>query len=190
VKINASTYTMFGSGTCLIQNSGDVLAKSFTENSGKTIINSTGISNTGSTNLNTLVATGDVSFNAYTRMKYLGHFGSRGAEIIDGVNLYSAGMPVFNSIPDLRSFFSRQGPNASGAVIGLGSIYTGECNMNDRDDIWMIYPGFQLKVYSDYNYVGLILDIRNAGGVPIHGVPTILNNASSCKLFFNGTEIV
>ena len=189
VKINASTYTMFGGGTCLIQNSGDVLAKSFTENSGKTVINSTGIVSTGSTTLNTLTVNNNVNMNGYSQLKYLNYFGQMGAQIIDGTSTYTLGMPVYNSIPDLRNFFSRQGSNASGAVIGYGSVYTGQISMNDRDDIWLIMPGFQLQVFSDYNYSGLILSIRNAGGVPIHAVPTVLNSASSCKLFFNGVEI-
>jgi hypothetical protein len=49
-------------------------------------------------------------------------------------------------------------------------------------------PGFQIKVYSDINYSGLILDIRNVGGVPFHA--TQINTGSSCKLIFNGFEIV
>jgi hypothetical protein len=190
VKINASTYTMFGGGTALIHNSGDVVAKSFTENSGKTIINSTGISCTGSTNLNTLDVSGNVNMNGYSQLKYMNYYGQCGAKIIDGTTLYSIGLEVYNSIPNVNSFFSRQGPNASGAVIGYGSVYTGTLNMNDRDDIWLIMPGFQLKVYSEYNYTGLVLDIRNVGGVPIHGVPVVLNSASSCRLYFNGVEIV
>jgi hypothetical protein len=190
VKINASTYTMFGGGTALIHNSGDVIAKSFTENSGKTIINSTGIVSTGSTNLNTLDVSGNVNMNGYSKLKYLRYYGQKGAELIDGTSTYTIGMPVYNSIPDLRDFFSRQGSNASGAVIGYGSVYTGQINMNDRDDIWLIMPGFQLQVFSEFNYTGLILSIRNVGGVPIHTVPTILNSASSLKLFFNDIEIV
>jgi hypothetical protein len=190
VKINASTYTMFGGGTALIHNSGDVIAKSFTENSGKTVINSTGIVSTGSTNLNTLDVSGNVNMNGYSKLKYLGYYGQMGAQLVDGSSLYSLGMPVDNSIPDLTNFFSRETTNASGAVIGYGSISTGVINMSDRDDAWLIMPGFQLKVYSDINYSGLILDIRNVGSVPFFGVPTVLNNASSCKLFYNFVEIV
>jgi hypothetical protein len=190
VKINASTYTMFGGGTALIHNSGDIVAKSFTENSGKTIINSDGINCTTAASFNSLTVATSVNLNGYTQMKYLNYHGQCGAKIIDGANLYSVGLEIYNSIPDFRNFFSRQGTNASGAVIGYGSIYQGQLNMNDRDDVYLIMPGFQLKVFSEYNYTGLILDIRNVGGVPFHGVPTISNNASSCRLYFNGVEIV
>jgi hypothetical protein len=130
VKINASTYAMFGGGTALIHNSGDIIAKSFTENSGTTIINSSGINCTTATTLNTLTVNSTVNFNGYTQLKYLNYHGQMGAQIIDGGNTCSLGMPIYNSIPNFGNFFSRQGTDASGAVvIGFGSIYTGQISM-------------------------------------------------------------
>jgi hypothetical protein len=180
---------MFGGGTCLIQNSGDVLAKSFTENSGQVTIDSNGIGCSASTNLDRLTVNNNVFLNGYSKLKFLAYYGQRGAEIVDGVNPYSVGMPIFNSIPDLRNFYSRQGSNASGYVITTGTIYTTPLNMNDRDDIWLIYPGFRLVVYSEFNYTGVILDIKNSGSVPFHAVPSSVNLASSVKLYFNDVEV-
>jgi hypothetical protein len=125
-----------------------------------------------------------------TNLSNLNYYGQSGAQLIDGVNLYSIGLPVYNSIPDLRNYYSRQGSNASGYSITTGGIYTVQLNMNDRDDIWLIMPGFRLVVYSEFIYTGVILDITNSGTVPIHTYPTSNNLASSCKLYFNGVEIV
>jgi hypothetical protein len=45
-------------------------------------------------------------------------------------------------------------------------------------------------VYNTAGYTGIILDCTNTTTLPVFCVPTSINQASSCQLFYNGVLIV
>lgn len=63
--------------------------------------------------------------------------------------------------------------------------------MNDIDDLYLILPGFKLDVWKDYNGSGTkLLSYDNSGDYIVYKVPSEINQASSCKLYFKGSEVI
>jgi hypothetical protein len=74
------------------------------------------------------------------------------------------------------------------SISGSGSATT--VNINDIDDYWTVMPGYKLEVYNNSFYETLILTGDNTSGtVPVNYTISSANQASSIKLYFNGTLI-
>ena len=57
--------------------------------------------------------------------------------------------------------------------------------MNDCDDAYLIMPGFQIIVYTDYNWSESSWTGNNSTGtVPICLATSYVNRGSSCKLYY------
>lgn len=88
----------------------------------------------------------------------------------DAYNSGSTGMiPIYTSIPDFTAN-------------GLTDI------MNDKDDTVLVLPGFSLTMYQDTSYGGTTTMIDNTQGTDVlyhNGT----NSVSSCKLFYNNSQI-
>ena len=74
--------------------------------------------------------------------------------------------------------------------------YSTPYNSDNADNYYLVLPGFKLVVYSDPNYVSSNSSYRtttydNTSGSQIKtfviGTPT--DQGSSCKLYYNGTEL-
>ena len=102
---------------------------------------------------------------------------------------------VYNSINPLT-------PGAfliNGGVSSGGGSYPIYCSindysawgMNDIDDSYIVMPGFTLFVFTDISYHGSFIILDNSYGINIlNQATTNLNQGSSCKLYYNGVEIV
>jgi hypothetical protein len=86
-------------------------------------------------------------------------------------------------------FFTSQSNLAS--LTSISSSGTGTISIGDIDDYWTVMPGYKLIVYADGSHGGaILLTGDNTNGVaPTNYVSSSRNQASSLKLFFNGTEI-
>jgi hypothetical protein len=138
-------------------------------------------------------------------------------------NLYNGGTATLQSniIKASSALFVRNIPVLPGASIGAimlnGSDFVNyqyftksffvcsEKNITvedrDRDDAWVVMPGYKLIIYIDYNYLGAYATIDNTNGtnhVTFKNSQLTLNNGNvlpdnncrSLKLYYNNVEIV
>ncbi len=71
---------------------------------------------------------------------------------------------------------------------------TSYIGMNDRDDAYILYPGYKIVIYKDGAYGGSSVTFDNtAGTVPttylMSGTPVGANNGSSSKLYYLENEV-
>lgn len=78
------------------------------------------------------------------------------------------------------------------ALTSTSSSGAGTISINDVDDYWTVMPGYKLEVYNDLLYGGTLLltGDNTTGVVPVNFTISSPNNASSIKLYFNGTLII
>jgi hypothetical protein len=86
---------------------------------------------------------------------------------------------------------------ASGFQFAIGfSIHNyGLYEMNDRDDYYIVFPGYKLLVYEG-SYSSRCINMDNTSGTKIEGyrchiynIGDFTNKGSSCKLFYKNVEI-
>jgi hypothetical protein len=91
-----------------------------------------------------------------------------GAYLFNGVNPGYGSFPIFSSITNYITF-----------------------GMNDIDDNYLVMPGYKIIVYVNDNYGGNSTTIDNTASSSILFQATSnVNQGSSCKLYYNGVEIV
>lgn len=88
--------------------------------------------------------------------------------------------PFFTSHSNLAALPSRTNSGAAGTI-----------SVGDVDDYWTVMPGYKLEVYANVSYSSLLLTADNTSGVvPVnYTISPNVNQASSLRLFFNGTLI-
>lgn len=94
-----------------------------------------------------------------------------------------------SSISNCYPFFTSQ--FTLGSLTSISSSGAGTISVGDVDEYWTVMPGYKLIVYTNSAFVGPILltaDNTN-GSVPVNYPIPSPNNASSIRLFFNGTQL-
>ena len=82
------------------------------------------------------------------------------------MNTGGATLPIFSSVADYRDYF-----------------------MNDTDDGYLVMPGFKITVYKDF-YSNTTNTYDNTSGTTIKYFACLnVNNGTSCKLYYNNTEV-
>ena len=104
---------------------------------------------------------------------------------------YSINFGVQTVNLDTRSFSGTVYPNVGCTYPIFSSMSDfGTLGINDRDDKWIVLPGYKLIIYTDGNYTGTACTFDNSNFTTVLiGTPNVTKNASSCKLYFGGTEI-
>jgi hypothetical protein len=105
---------------------------------------------------------------------------------IPGVYLQDGGpydgqyhIPIFCSIPNYCN-------NTPGSNACSGENYL---VMNDRDNYYLLMPGYSIIVYTEANYVGSYTIMSNTTD-KIKSYPTNYGDrGSSCKVYYNSIEI-
>ncbi len=161
-------------------NTSSLTANSILSNS---IVSNTSTILNGSTLVNS-------SLNALgvSKLSSLNFYGMAGAYIIDG-SLSGISYPINSSIPNYNDFYSKS--TSTSIVPSVGSICSATFNLNDKDDLYMIMAGYQLIIYDTIGYTGTItLNVNNTSQYPIWCNPSSINTGSSCRLYFNGIELI
>jgi hypothetical protein len=77
------------------------------------------------------------------------------------------------------------------------SLYDyGRCSMSNKDDYYIVFPGYRIEVYINNNWTGspvYTVDQTTAYSIvsiPKIGVGVSANTGNSCKLFFNNVEVL
>jgi hypothetical protein len=113
--------------------------------------------------------------------------GKMGAELLDAQGK-NGRWPIFNSV---RYFSDLYGIR----TVTLNPGMRAAVNVNNFIDNFMVYPGFRLQVWTDDDYTGTcVIDCDNISVFPVNvqgyvNGSTVVDNASSCKLWFNGTQL-
>jgi hypothetical protein len=110
---------------------------------------------------------------------------------------------ILNNNQDTSLVTSSYSPGIPGAYLmngvnpGVGSfpifcsINYSTFGMNDIDDNYLVMPGYKIIVYVNDNYGGNSTTIDNTASSSILFQATSnVNQGSSCKLYYNGVEIV
>lgn len=94
-----------------------------------------------------------------------------------------------SSIANCYPFFTSQSNLLT--LTSISSSGAGTISMNDIDEYWTVMPGYKIVLYADAAYGGAILltGDNTSGSVPVNYPIATPNNASSIRLFFNGTEL-
>ena len=76
-------------------------------------------------------------------------------------------------------------------LTSISSSGAGTISVADVDEYWTVMPGYKIVLYADTAYGGAILFTgdNTSGSVPVNYPIPSPNNASSIRLFFNGTQI-
>jgi hypothetical protein len=107
-------------------------------------------------------------------------------------------LPIFYSVTDLTNIMSQ--PTTSGAVpttdggavpgeTGVGNYNVLGCD--NKDNYWLVYPGYGLKVYNSAGWGGTVyLNYRNKTSNPVVVAGTTIQGATSVKVYFDGVELI
>jgi hypothetical protein len=107
-------------------------------------------------------------------------------------------LPIFYSVTDLTNIMSQ--PTTSGAVpttdggaipgeTGVGNYNVLGCD--NKDNYWLVYPGYGLKVYNSAGWGGTVyLNYRNKERNPVVVAGTTIQGATSVKVYFDGVELI
>jgi hypothetical protein len=107
-------------------------------------------------------------------------------------------LPIFYSVTDLTNIMSQ--PTTSGAVpttdggaipgeTGVGNYNVLGCD--NKDNYWLVYPGYGLKVYNSAGWNGTVyLNYRNKERNPVVVAGTTIQGATSVKVYFDGIELI
>ena len=78
-----------------------------------------------------------------------------------------------------------------GSLTSISSSGSGTISVGDIDEYWMVMPGYKLIVYTNSAFIGPILLTADntSGSVPVNYPIATPNNATSIRLYFNGTQI-
>jgi hypothetical protein len=107
-------------------------------------------------------------------------------------------LPIFYSVTDLTNIMSQ--PTTSGAVpttdggatpgeTGVGNYNVLGCD--NKDNYWLVYPNYGLKVYNSAGWGGTIyLNYRNKTNNPVVVAGTTIQGATSVKVYFDGVELI
>jgi len=107
-------------------------------------------------------------------------------------------LPIFYSCTDLLNITSQ--PTTSGAVpttdggavsgeVGVGNYDLVGCN--NKDNYWLVYPNYGLKVYNSTGWGGTVyINYRNKTNNPVVVSGTTAQAGSSCKIYFDSVELV
>ena len=93
------------------------------------------------------------------------------------------------SIANCYPFFASQSNLLT--LTSISSSGAGTISVGDVDEYWTVMPGYKLILYADTAFVGPILLTADntSGSVPVNYPVATPNNASSIRLYFNGTQI-
>jgi len=106
--------------------------------------------------------------------------------------------PIFQSCRLYNNFLSQTNATSSGSVNYSNTYSTTHAGsyatltFNDSDNGYLVYPNYGIIVYDSYYYGGsIILNYYNSDSSynPIYVVPNTPLSGSSCKIFYNGSEI-
>jgi len=107
-------------------------------------------------------------------------------------------LPIFYSCTDLLNITSQ--PTTSGAVPTTdGGAFSGEVGVgnydlvgcNNKDNYWLVYPNYGLKVYNSTGWGGTVyLNYRNKTSNPVVVAGTTTQAGSSCRIYFDSVELV
>ena len=94
-----------------------------------------------------------------------------------------------SSIANCYPFFTSQSNLLT--LTSISSSGAGTISMNDIDEYWTVMPGYKIVLYADTAFGGAILFTgdNTSGSVPVNYPIPSPNNASSIRLFFNGTQL-
>ena len=107
-------------------------------------------------------------------------------------------LPIFYSVTDLTNIMSQ--PTTTGAVpttdggavpgeTGVGNYNVIGCD--NKDNYWLVYPGYGLKVYNSAGWTGTVyLNYRNKERNPVVVAGTTIQGATSVKVYFDGVELI
>jgi hypothetical protein len=107
-------------------------------------------------------------------------------------------LPIFYSCTDLLNITSQ--PSTSGSVpttdggavpgeVGVGNYDLVGCN--NKDNYWLVLPGYGLKVYNSTGFSGSIyINYRNKTSNPVVVSGTTSQAGSSVEVFFDGVKLV
>lgn len=93
------------------------------------------------------------------------------------------------------AWFINSGDNGYTLPIFSSLADFGNCygiDFQDKDEYFIVMPGFKLIVYRDINYAGTAFTIdatSTSSKKPIMDDNPNTNSASSCKLYFGSTEL-
>jgi hypothetical protein len=107
-------------------------------------------------------------------------------------------LPIFYSVTDLTNIMSQ--PTTSGAVPTTdGGAFSGETGVgnynvlgcDNKDNYWLVYPGYGLKVYNSAGWSGTVyLNYRNKTSNPVVVAGTTIQGATSVKVYFDSVELI
>jgi len=101
----------------------------------------------------------------------------------------------FKSTPDVTNAMNQI--NASGTTVlnseptygGVVGTYL-DLNIQDQDDVYIVYPNYGVVVYDNFNYTGTIrLNYYNNSTEAISVKPTLINNCSSIRILYNHVQL-
>jgi hypothetical protein len=99
--------------------------------------------------------------------------------------IFNCGIYFFDGSLDTSSGASLRAVPCSCRFLGS------KMGLNDRIDAVIVYPGFKVILYrdNDYSLQDCVIDNTNKTKIIIRKVITI-NSIDSCKIYYQGTEII
>jgi hypothetical protein len=103
--------------------------------------------------------------------------------------------PLFYSVTNLTNIFTQasvSGALTTPAVTGGTVIGNwGAVNVNNADNLYIVYPNYSIIVYNTIGWSGTIyLNFKNTTNNPVTVAPTNISAGSSCKIYFDEVELL
>jgi hypothetical protein len=118
-----------------------------------------------------------------------------GVFMLNGVGAGSILLPMWKSNPALDNATNQLLPSgfpftSSESAYGIAVGTWLDWDVQNADDAYIILPYFGAVVYSDFNYSGIIrLNFYNDTDEAICVRPSIINQASSMRVFYNHVQL-